>query len=246
MEFKNALIITSLAGLSTLLGALIIFIKNNERIINKALSFAVGVMITISIVDLLPESYVNLNSVNNTITTVLYMFISFVIAFILTSLIEDKIKIENDHTNMYKVGVVSMIGIILHNIPEGIITFITSSINIKLGISLAIAISLHNIPEGISIALPIYYSTKNKAKSLLYTLLSGFSEVVGGVIGYFLLSKFLNPTIMGITYSAIAGIMIYIAIFTIVPTVNKLNKKFENKIFILIGIIFMYIVTRII
>lgn len=57
-----------------------------------------------------------------------------------------------------------MIAIILHNIPEGIATFVATNSDITLGISLAIAIAMHNIPEGISISVPIYYSTNNKRK----------------------------------------------------------------------------------
>ncbi len=58
-----------------------------------------------------------------------------------------------------------MLAIVLHNIPEGIVTFLSASTNQKLGLSLALAISFHNIPEGISIAIPIYFSTKNKKKA---------------------------------------------------------------------------------
>lgn len=69
-----------------------------------------------------------------------------------------------------------MIAIILHNIPEGIATFLTTSENVELGISLAIAIALHNIPEGISISVPIYFSTNNMKKAIWYTFISGMSE----------------------------------------------------------------------
>ena len=65
-----------------------------------------------------------------------------------------------------------MLAIILHNIPEGIATFITTTNNVKLGVALTIAIALHNIPEGISISIPIYYSTNSKLKSFIYTFIS--------------------------------------------------------------------------
>ena len=89
-----------------------------------------------------------------------------------------------------------MIAIILHNVPEGIATFISSSKDISLGISLAIAITLHNIPEGISISIPIYYSTKSKFKALLYTFISGVSEPIGALIAYLFLSKYINDFII--------------------------------------------------
>ena len=59
------LILTSLAGLATLIGVIPIFIKikNKDYIISAACAFASGVMICISIFDLIPESlrYLSIN-----------------------------------------------------------------------------------------------------------------------------------------------------------------------------------------
>ena len=85
-----------------------------------------------------------------------------------------------------------MLAIILHNIPEGIITFMVTGINLNLGIKLVIAISLHNIPEGISIAIPLFYATKNKLKTFFMVLISGLSEILGAILSYLFLSKFMN------------------------------------------------------
>ena len=51
-------ILTTLAGFATLLGTIPIFvkIKNRDKIISSACAFASGVMICVSIVDLIPES----------------------------------------------------------------------------------------------------------------------------------------------------------------------------------------------
>ena len=140
--------------------------------------------------------------------------------------------------NFDKVGILSMIVIILHNIPEGIITFIVSNKNIFLGLSICISIAIHNIPEGISIAIPIYYSTKSKYKAILYTLLSSLSELFGAIITYLFLSKYINNYIIGIILSITAGIMIQISINKLFPTGNNYNKKQAN-IFFIIGFIFM-------
>ena len=69
-----------------------------------------------------------------------------------------------------------MIAIILHNVPEGIATFVATNSDVSLGISLAIAIAMHNIPEGISISIPIYYSTGSRKKAVLYTCISALSD----------------------------------------------------------------------
>ena len=51
------------------------------------------------------------------------------------------------------------IAICVHNFPEGMATFLTTTQDITLGFSVALAIAIHNIPEGIAVALPIYHVT---------------------------------------------------------------------------------------
>lgn len=58
-----------------------------------------------------------------------------------------------------------MVVLIMHNLPEGVITFISSYKDLNLGIKIVVAIALHNFPEGIAIIVPIYYATKSR-KSL--------------------------------------------------------------------------------
>lgn len=116
-----------------------------------------------------------------------------------------------------------------------------SNTNMKLGISLAIAIAFHNIPEGISISIPIYYATDSKFKAFMYTFISGMSELLGAIITYLFLSKLINSVFMGLLFSVIAGIMIHISIYELLPTsLNYKNKKVTVLLFI-IGVCAMLI-----
>ena len=125
-----------------------------------------------------------------------------------------------------------MIAIILHNVPEGIATFMTSSNDLKLGITLTIAIALHNIPEGISIAIPIYYATTKKTKAIFYTFISGISELIGAIIAYLFLARYMTDAMMGILFSLIAGIMIHISIYELIPTSKSYKEvKLTYKAF---------------
>ena len=236
-QVTYAFLITTLAGFSTMIGSLLIFYKKKTKhIITFSLAFASGVMICVSLTDLIPESINLLKERFYIIPTILISLI-FTIVGILMSMGIDKYLPENkDNGKLYRVGIISMLAIILHNIPEGIATFMASNTNINLGISLAIAIACHNIPEGISISVPIYYATNNRLKALGYTFLSGMSELIGAIITYLFLSKLINPIFMGILFSIIAGIMIHIAIYELIPTsINYKNKKISIIAF-LIGV----------
>ena len=133
-----------------------------------------------------------------------------------------------------------MIAIILHNIPEGIATFLSSATNIKLGITLTIAIALHNIPEGISISVPIFKASKSHKKALFYTFISGMSEPLGAILAFIFLAPIINDTIMGVLLSLIAGIMMHIGAIKLLPTALNFNNKKMITFFFIIGISFMY------
>lgn len=238
-----AFILTFIAGLSTMLGSSLIFLKDKRGVVLKySLSFAAGVMICVSIIDLIPES-IELLFQGNKNNTFLLSFICIIIGM-LTSFTIDKVIPENKEENkgtLFKVGIFSMIAIILHNIPEGIATFLSSATNIKLGIALTIAIALHNIPEGISISIPIFKSTKSRKKALLYTFISGMSEPFGAILAFIFLAPIINDTIMGVLLSLIAGIMIHIGAIKLLPTAFKFNNKKMIILFFIIGISFMYL-----
>lgn len=233
-----AFLITTLAGLSTLLGSFLIFIKKKTNtIIIGSLAFAAGVMTCVSLTDLLPEAGNLLLEKFKIFPTVLLCLI-FIIIGLLLSMTIDKYLPDNKHneSKLYRVGLISMLAIILHNIPEGIATFMASNTNIKLGISLAIAIAFHNIPEGISISIPIYYATNSKAKAFIYTFISGMSELLGAVITYLFLGKLINPLFMGLLFNIIVGIMIHISIYELLPTSLNYNNKKVTILFFIIGV----------
>lgn len=236
LHIFNSFLITSLAGFCTLLGYFIIFLpcKYKNSIINGSLSFAAGVMITISLFDLIPESFYFITYRD------LYLKILLIIIFITLgvcfSIILNRVVDNNNY--LYRIGMVSLLSIILHNIPEGIITFITSNNSTNLGIKLGIAIALHNIPEGISIAVPLYYSTKKKGRVLFYLIISALSEPLGAVIGL-LLNNYINNNTLGYIYAIIVGLMLYISIYEILPVTIRFKKYIFSLIFLLIGMVLM-------
>lgn len=239
-----AFILSFLAGISTVIGAFIIFFdKNrNNKLVTISLSFAAGVMICVSLTDLLPNSFNMILSSNNSFPKLILTLIFMVIGIIISMLIDKYLPSEyenKDNKGLYKIGIISMVAIILHNIPEGIATFITSTNNLSLGITLTLAIALHNIPEGISIAVPIYHSTGNKLKAIMYALLSGMSEVVGSILAYLFLAPFINDHIMAALYAIIAGIMIHISVYELIPGAYKDSTLKTVIKFFLIGTIVM-------
>lgn len=230
-------LLSFIAGCSTLIGYLFIFLNRRKNyVLIGSLSFASGAMFYISIFDLIPEA-IKLLSINYHILFSILIMLLFLMSGILLSFYLNRF-ISDNNSYLYRVGIISMIGIIIHNIPEGIATYLTSSYNLRLGFILAISIALHNIPEGISISVPIYYSTGSKKKAFLYTFISGFSEFIGSIIASIFIHD-VNFLFMGSLYSIIAGIMIYISICELLPASFKYNNLLLTTTMFIIGIIFI-------
>ena len=252
MFYNNSLfplLLSTIAGLSTLVGAIIIFFtqSKNEKFLTFALGFSAGVMIAVSFMDLFPTAESSISKYHgNTpgiLWSIFFMLIGAIIAYLIDLLIPEStpnhdIKYDNNF-DIFRVGLVSTIALMIHNFPEGIATFVATNSDITLGISLAIAIAMHNIPEGISISVPIYYSTNNKKKALLYTGVSALSEPFGAFLAYIFLKNIMNDLILGILFSLIAGIMLHISFCELLPTARRYNNTKYLIIFFLIGVLFM-------
>lgn len=240
-NITQAFILTTLAGLSTMIGTVFIFFKpkKQQTLILKALAFAAGVMISVSLTDLFPEGQILLSKQFYPIPTILISVIFFIIGIILSMLIDHCFPIQkksSTNRKLYRIGIISMLAIILHNIPEGIATFMTSTQNISLGISLTVAIALHNIPEGISISIPIFYASGSHKKAIFYTFISGISELIGAIFAFLFLQSIMNDAIMGMLYCSIAGIMIHISLHELLPTSLNYQYQHTSIFYFLLGV----------
>ena len=127
---------------------------------------------------------------------------------------------------LFKMGVKTAIAIALHNLPEGLVTFIAYLTDPTVGIVLAIGIALHNIPEGACVAIPVYYATGNKWKAFCWGILSGVSEPIGALIGWAALGQSgFSGNVYGILFGVVAGIMVVITIDELLPRAVAYDPK---------------------
>lgn len=251
--------LTMLAGLTTAIGGAVAFItkKDNLKMLSLGLGFSAGVMIFISLVDIIPEA-------NNMLKDyfagsyqwlvfggfILGLLISIAIDYFLPDHVDGQELLhpdapeEDNHYKHYKLkraGMLTAIAICVHNFPEGMATFLTTTQNITFGISVALAIAIHNIPEGIAVALPIYHVTGKKRYAMLYAAMSGITEPIGALVGMFLFSLFLPHVFVGCLMAAVAGIMTYISFDTLLPLAKEYGNWHLSIVGIMSGIIFIWL-----
>lgn len=244
LEFFNqpfifAFMLTLFAGLSTGVGSLMAFLSKdfNHKFLAGALGFSAGVMIFVSFMEIYPKAIESLNKFYGNNRGFLFATIGFFIGVAIIALIDKLVpSFENPHemhatppkskkdSKLLRMGGFSALAIAIHNFPEGLVTFLSAMQEPSLGITIAIAIAIHNIPEGLAVSAPIYYATKSRRKAFGLSFLSGLSEPLGAILGYFILTNFASDGAFGFIFAAVAGIMVYISLDELLPTAEEIGE----------------------
>lgn len=247
-----ALLLSTLAGLSTALGSLIAMFskKDDTRFLSVSLGFSAGVMVAVSFAELLPEAQKNLKGAfgsRGVAFSILWLAAGVLLAAVIDMAIpEKKEKIKRPMTArgqkqaaMMRTGIVTAIAITVHNFPEGIATFMAGYADIRIGLAVALSIAMHNIPEGIAVAVPIYCGTGSKSRAFWTSALSGLSEPLGAMLAYLCLAPFMSQATLGAVFGIVAGIMIYIAFGELVPASERYDRPRAAVAGIVGGTLFM-------
>lgn len=246
MNIGLALLLSALAGFSTVIGSFIGIVvrKPGPRFLAVSLGFSAGVMILVSFVELL-QSGINSIGFN---PALIAFFAGTLLMFLADAsiphdyLAEHNIPDKSLHKlNLARTGFFVAIGIGIHNFPEGLAVFAGGLHNIKIGIAIAIAIGLHNIPEGIAVSVPVYAATHSRRKAFWWSFLSGMAEPVGAVVAALFLLPILNQATLGYVLAAVAGIMVFISIDELVPTSRACGHEHLSIAGFIIGMIVMAI-----
>jgi len=238
------LILTTVAGLSTVFGSMIFFLikkfKNSHLVF--CLGLSAGAMLYISFVELLSKAIIDIGFTYANLFFLVGILAMMLIDFLVPhKYLNETEGLHHEHAELYPVGVFIALGIAIHNFPEGMAVFISGLSDIHLGIALAVAIAVHNIPEGIAVSIPIYYATRSKNKAFLYSFLSGIAEPIGAVLVILWLGSSISSSTIGYLFSFVAGIMVFICFDELLPQAMKIDYHKHAIAGILLGMLAMII-----
>ncbi|MBR6690367.1 MAG: ZIP family metal transporter [Bacilli bacterium] len=247
-----ALVLTLLVGLFILLGSFIgLNYKNNKKFTDFSISIAFGVIISLIVFEILPETFEILNGEVGTTRTIVSIVILSLIGITLLKLLDlfvphhehdahhhhkhNNDKCHNDH--LFHIGIISSVGVIAHNLIEGMSLYLVSSTSLISGILLCIGIGLHNIPMGLVISSTLTSSNFSKNKTLKVSLIVSLATFIGGLFMFILggVDELVEGILLGLTL----GMLIYISIFELLHQIYHMKNKKIAIIGIVIGIILL-------
>jgi zinc transporter, ZIP family len=241
MDMLIWILIVSVMG--PVIGSLIGVIKKpSERFMLDMLAFAAGVMLAISFLELIPQSL----EMGTVWSCAIGIIIGSIVMYIVDKTaphIHPCMCVNEQGSKLKKTAVYLLIGIFIHNLPEGMAIATGTISGMDSALVVALAIAIHNIPEGICTSAPFYFCSKKRLKSFLISASTAIPILAGFFIGKALYTV-LSPIIISGVVAATAGVMIYISGDELIPTsCNKSNKPWSHStIFSLIaGVLFVVV-----
>ena len=228
-----------LAGASTGIGGVIgVLFKPNEKNLILGLSFSSGIMLGVTFLMLIPESF-KAGFLPSFIGFTLGSLVFFSLDFILPHK-----HIGESKKTLLRIGTLIALGIAIHDIPEGFAIGSGYGISESFGIAIAIAVVLHNLPEGMAIAIPFHYSGMGRPKTILIAFAAGISTLVGALASFFIVNSFSVEFV----YSSLAfaaGAMFYITVNELIPEAQKYGHNRLVGLGVLAGILVAFLLTLI-
>jgi ZIP family zinc transporter len=197
--------------------ALALKLRENARAIAVGIGFSAGIMILVSVLELMPEAVVAMGVGPTLGSAGLGVALVWAAHFIVphTHLVEEKGIVD---MALIRSAYLVVFGLVLHDVPEGFAMANAYVASPALGVLVSVAIALHNMPEEFAMAVP---AVMLKSKRFLYVaaLLSALAEPLGAIIG--LVAVGIAPALNAHFMAFAAGAMIFVSIHELIPMARR-------------------------
>jgi zinc transporter ZupT len=199
------------------------------------MSFAAGVLVSVSFIHIVPESF-QMHS-----EAPIFFLAGFLALYLLNRCL--RLYICDDYAcGSYTLGIIPMVGIGFHSFIDGIIYSVTFNVSIFMGALAAIGMILHEFPEGIVTFLLLERSGFGKKRAALYAFLAAaISTPLGTLVSYPFVAEVKRST-LGILLALSAGALVYVGASHLLPEVEKENKRY-SLIALMVGVLVAAIIV---
>lgn len=222
MVSSISILYTFLSAIATLTGGMLPLytrIKNIE--LRYLLAFASGLMISVAFFEMLPESEVEKN----------YLFLGA--GFFLLYFVEKNILIHvcgEEECEVHSIGWVSIIGIALESLIDGIAIAIGYEIKPALGLVITLSIIAHELPRGFSTTVIMRSSGYSKNETFIALAIDAFFTPLGALLAFAFPLELFSAML---AFSA--GTFLYIGASDLMP---EAHRRFNRRVIaaVLLGV----------
>ncbi len=269
--FLNVLGYSVLAGIATIVGALLVLYKYEWAKHNSIhlMSFAAGIMLALAFLHLIPEAihvahegeeYLAeaeheetghndeahaAESEQEAQLTFIIVLLGFIAFYAIESMImihpRHDVEAESPHRHS-RLSIVSIVGLTSHSVIDGVVIAVGFKAGSQMGIMTTVAVILHEMPEGIVTTSILLHDAMERVRIFWFSLLVAIATPVGAVVSYSILGE-ASGNILRTLLALAAGSFIYIAAADLIPETHA-EEKWLNTVFLIIGMAVLYFMGR--
>jgi zinc and cadmium transporter len=211
-------------GLSLLgsIGGLVVassFLLFNQRVRTRMVpwlvSYAVGALLGVSLLALLPEALETLPPAQ--------VFAALLAGILVFFVLEKLVLLRHCHTDECHVHAAAaplvLIGDAFHNFIDGATICAAVLTSVPLGINTAIAVAAHEIPQEVGDIAILMASGYTRRRALVLNVLSGASGIAGALLAYAAVG--LMPDVRPFVLALSSASLLYIAMSDLIPDLHR-------------------------
>lgn len=213
-----ALGLSLLGGLGGLLVAssiLLVHERLRAKVIPWLVSYAVGALLGVSMMEILPETL--------TLLPAAEVFGTLLAGILLFFLLEKLVLWRHCHTHDCEVhessALVVLAGDTFHNFVDGAVIAAAVISSVPLGISTALAVAAHEIPQEVGDFAILLHKGYSRQRALTVNVLSGCASALGALLSFFALD--LMPRATPYVLVLAASSFVYVAMSDLIPDLHR-------------------------
>ena len=207
------------------------------------LGFSAGSVVGVAFFDLLPESFLVGNGIYSSNKIALFIAIGFVAYMLIDRIFSSHSHHDDDCQNENHKGTMGAGSMAIHSLMDGLATGLAFHISSTIGITLAIAVIMHDFSDGINTVNMILRSGGNIKKAKYWLLVDALTPILGIILSMFII---IPERIFSIMLAIFCGFFLYIGASDLLPESHHGHPKIWTTISTIIGMILIFIVTRLV
>lgn len=232
---RETLWVPVVAFLGPLIGSAVgVLLPGRAGLLRRLLAFAAGTMLTLSFLELLPESLAACTPVGCAVGLSVGVFGVLTLHQLLP-------LPAASSSPAHRTALLMVAAIMLHNLPEGIA--MAAGGKSRTMLLIAIAIATHDIPEGICTAAPYHFATHNRRRAFWLSFSTCLPTLLGYALGRWLWRDVPAYT-MGMVTACIAGLMITISCEELIPAEAGGRERLTAMPALMAGVIMVLVLRQ--
>lgn len=238
----EAIILSLFTFISTFLGGL--FALKNQSKLHFIMSLTAGVLIGVVFFDLMPEIF-SLSKENN--LDVMSALIFLVVGFLVIHVLEKLALIHTTHEDEYAdhkhptVGLINASGLSFHSFLDGVGIGLAFQVSPHVGLIVAFAVIAHDFSDGLN-TVTLMLAHKNTTRKAVVLLLI---DAIAPLLGAASTLLFRIPSNILILYLGFfAGFLLYIGASDLLPEAHSKHSSYKMIGLTIVGVLFIFIVSR--